>query len=186
MRDEVTRAAARRATLVAVPVALLAGVLVFWLLSHAGRPAPVSTATPGPAATGPVGMAAPPLTDRAATLCRALVLRLPDALGRHARRPVTAGAAQNAAYGDPPITLACAAGPAPSVAPDAQLLNVSGVCWGTEQLADRSVWTTVDREVPITVTVPQAYEGPSQQVIDFTDPIIATVPRTASPPTGCG
>jgi Protein of unknown function (DUF3515) len=185
MRDEVTRAAARRATLVAVPLALVVGVLVFWLLGNAGRPTPRSSPTPVPAATGPVEMAAPPLTERAATICRALLLRLPDSLDRLTRRPVTAGDRQNAAYGDPPVTLACAAGPPPSVAPDAQVLGLSGVCWGTEERADGSVWTTVDREVPVTVTVPKAYAGPSQKVIDFAGPIVATVPLAAYVPTGC-
>jgi hypothetical protein len=180
MRDEVTRAAARRATLVAVPAALLVGALAFWLLGGFGR----GTAPPRPMATGPVEMAAPALDERAAAVCRALLSRLPDALDGLPRRPVTAGSAQNVAYGDPPITLACGAVPPPSLPPD--VFGLSGVCWYADETRPGvTVWTTADREVPLTVTVPRSYDPPGQRVIALTDPIIAAVPVAGQVPTGC-
>jgi hypothetical protein len=178
--------AARAAALVALPIALLVGVLVFWLLGgFAGdgnaRAHPSSARPP---ASGPVTVAAPALGEPAATVCRTLLTKLPDALSGRPRRPVTGGPAQNAAYGDPPIVLSCGAA-RPTVPQAAQLLVLNGVCWWPEQRTDRAVWTTVGREVPVQVAVPKAYEGPSQWVIDFAPAIASTVPLTASAPANC-
>jgi hypothetical protein len=181
-----TPSPARIATLIAVPAALLAGLLVFWLLGgFGGRTTPAASGTPAaPQPTTPVSVAAPALNEPTATVCRALIAHLPDALRDHPRRPVTAGSEQNAAYGDPPIVLSCGtAGPA--VPPDAQLLQLSGVCWYPEQRPDGTVWSAVGRQVPVLVAVPKAYQGPSQWVIDFSPPVAAAVPQTASAPANC-
>ncbi len=166
-----TRSPARTATLVAVPAALLAGGLAFWLLGGV----PTRTPAPGPQASGPVAVDAPHLDEGTATVCRALVAKLPDALGDRHRRPVTGGAGQNAAFGDPPIVLSCGV-TAPSVPQDADLYELSGVCWFPEQRADGQVWTTVDRQVPVRVTVPKAYDPPGQWVIDFSPAVAGAVP----------
>jgi hypothetical protein len=165
MVDATTRRAARTATLVAVPVALVAGLVAYWAIGGFSR------------SSGPVDIAAPPLGDRPAQVCRALLARLPDRLGDLPRRRVLAGPEQNAAYGDPPVTLACGA-PGPSVPADAQLLVLDQVCWYAEQRPDAAVWTVLNREVPITVRVPARYEGPSRFVIALSAPIIAEVPQT--------
>src|SRR4051795_5089044 len=103
-----TRRAARIAAAVAIPSALLAGVGVYALsggfASSAGdRPAPGST-------TLPVQMPGGSMDERQATVCRALVAKLPDKVRELNRRPVSTGTEQNAAYGDPALTLACAGG----------------------------------------------------------------------------
>jgi hypothetical protein len=178
---------------VAGPGALVAGLVTFLVLrSHGGTGGPAAgrsataTAPAGPAATGPVAMPAPSLADRQAVVCRALLAALPDTLRDRARRPVTAGAEQNAAYGDPPITLACAAGPRPSIPPDATVYPLSGVCWFEQAGAGgTTVWTAIDREVPITVTVPSGYPSPGQWVIVFSAPIANSVPSITAVPTGC-
>jgi hypothetical protein len=164
------RSPARTATLVAVPAALLAGALAFGLLG--GVPS-----KPKPQATGPVSVAAPPLDERAAPVCRALSRKLPDALRDRPRRPVTAGPDQNAAFGDPPIVLSCGATPG-TVPKDAQLFEISGVCWFPEERPDALVWTTVDRQVPVIVTVPAAYDAAGQWVAGFSAAIVDTVPST--------
>lgn len=161
------RSPARTATLVAVPVALLAGVLAFWLLGG----------FPAKPASGPVSVAATPLDERTATVCRALVAKLPEALGDRNRRPVTEGTEQNAAFGDPPIVLSCGIA-MPSVPKDADLWELSGVCWFAEKRADGQVWTTVDRQVPVRVTVPKAYDPPGQRVVEFSPVIADAVPQT--------
>src|SRR2546422_11360094 len=125
MADATTRRAARTATLVALPVALLAGVGGYWAL---GGFRTVPSATPVVAATGPVDVAASPLAGRPADLCRALVARLPDTLAGLPRRPVRTGPEQNGAYGDPPVTIACGTA-GPSVPPDGQLFVLNTVCW---------------------------------------------------------
>jgi hypothetical protein len=190
MSDQVTRGAARIATLVAIPAALLAGVLVFWLLggvpSGAARGGGSPSPSPRPQSTAPVEMAAPPLSEREAVVCRALLSQLPKTLRDLPQRPVTAGAEQNAAYGDPPITVACGGQPA-SYPLDALLWGMSHVCWYAEEHPDRSVWTAIDREVPVRVTVPAEYEGAGDWVNELGSTLVATVPSKSPEemPSGC-
>ncbi|MFC7763591.1 DUF3515 family protein [Catellatospora bangladeshensis] len=65
--------------------------------------------------TAPVAVPAPSLNARQTTVCRALLSQLPDRLQDLPRRDVTAGHEQNAAYGDPAVTVACGAAPVPSL-----------------------------------------------------------------------
>jgi hypothetical protein len=181
--ERTTRQAALVATAVALPLAVLAALLSFWHFSP-DEPAAAPSKSPVPQATTPVTMAAPALTPRAATVCRALLSKLPPALRDRAQRPVTAGPEQNAAYGDPAITLACGI-PAPAFAPTDYVNLLDKVCWHSAETAGTTVLTTVDREVTIQVTVPTAYEAAGQWTIVFSNPIIETVPRLATPPTGC-
>lgn len=205
-----TRSAARLATLVAVPLAVLAGVVSYAVHGDSGggsgaRPgdrgaastgttgqggtapgetAPGGTGRPSAGATGPVDVTAPALSGRAEVVCRALLSRLPGALRDRARRPVTAGAEQNAAYGDPPITVACGAPVASFPATDLVYV-LDRVCWHAATTTGGTVWTTVDREVPVRVTVPGGYPEPGQWVIEFSGPLIEAVPSAGKAPAGC-
>ncbi|HYN95088.1 MAG TPA: DUF3515 family protein [Pilimelia sp.] len=184
MADRAARSAARLATAVAAPIALLAGLGAFVAL-NATSDEPPESAPPGrPQASSPVTVSAPPLDERAAAGCRALVSKLPAALRDRARRPVTAGAERSAAYGDPPITVACGV-PAATYPPTDQLLVLDGVCWHTATTPAESVWTTVDRRLPVRVTVPAQYPGPAQWTIEFSGPVLSTLPSLADPPGGC-
>jgi hypothetical protein len=184
------RGAARIATLVAVPAALLTGILIFGLLGGFGRaaggtaPRPEAT-TPRPEVTTPVSMPQRQLSERATTVCRDLLTRLPEKLRDRSRRPVTAGPAQNTAYGDPAITLSCGT-TVPSYRQDDQLLVISGTCWYPQDQPEQSIWTTVDREIPVTITVPKAYEGAAQWVAGLAPSLLATVPTVPDIPYGCG
>jgi hypothetical protein len=173
--------AARLATLIALPVALVVGIASFWLLGgfHTNRPA-----QPRPQSTAPVPMPARPLAPPQAAACRDLLAHLPGALRDRPRRPVTAGPDQNAAYGDPPITLACGVPPI-SLPQTADVYALSGVCWYSQPGDGGTMWTTVDRETPVRVTVPSAYHSPGQWVIEFSAPISAVLPRAATVPAGC-
>lgn len=191
MGDRVSRGAARWATLVAVPLALAAGVASFAVLGgfddRSGGPGatPASSAAHS-ASTGAVTVPARTLPARAQVVCRALLSRLPDNLRDRDRdrRPVTTGAEQNAAYGDPPIIVSCGATAATFPATDL-VYALDQVCWHAAQASEGTVWTTVDREVPIQVTVPGAYREPGQWVIEFSGPVIATVPSITEVPAGC-
>jgi hypothetical protein len=176
-----TRSAARAATLAALPVALLVGAIVFWALGgFDGLRADDPPRSPEPVPSGPVMMAAVPLTEPAVTVCRTFIEALPTAVRDRPRRDVTAGPAQNAAYGQPPLTVACGL-PIPSYAADTILAVVSGVCWYVED----ERWTTVDRTVPVTVNVPRSYGPGGQWVVDLAMPIIRTLPVRATVPFGC-
>jgi hypothetical protein len=183
--DEVSRSAAKLAALVAVPVGLLAGILVLVLLGDAFRgPVAEPPATPGPVATGPVITGLRPLGEREETVCRALVSRLPPAIRDLAPRPVTAGAEQNAAFGDPPIIVECGV-PAAVFPPTDGVLGLDGVCYHATGPGPGTVWVTVDREVPVRVTVPDGYDGPGQWVAEFSDAIVSTVRTADEIPWGC-
>jgi len=170
--NDVRRSASRVATLVAVPVALLAGFVAFQAL----RPA-----TPKPQETGPVAMTAKALDGRQTEVCRALVARMPDQVRDRQRRQVTAGQEQNAAFGDPAITLACG-GETPSIAQSEFVYGLSGVCWMVDPAGTK--WTTVDREVPVVIMVPKEYDSPGQWVTAFSGPISSAV-LPAHIPSGC-
>ncbi|MGC9666291.1 DUF3515 domain-containing protein [Planosporangium sp. 12N6] len=172
---------ARLATLIALPVAVIVGIVFFWLL---GGFRGDQAERPGPQSTAPVSMAAPPLDARQAAACRDLTTHLPDALRDRPRRPVTAGDGQNAAYGDPAITLACGVPPV-SLPPGAEVYGLSGVCWYSQSDGGATRWTTVDRDTSVQVTVPRSYSAPGQWVIEFSGPITATLPRSANTPAGC-
>lgn len=191
MADSVSRSAARTATVIAVPFALLAGIVVFWLMGGlgSGRPgapgSPSASAKPQPSSS--VSMAAPGLADTVEPVCRGFVAQLPDHIRNWKRRPVSAGPEQNAAYGEPPLRVACG-GPAATVAPTATVYLLSGVCWIPAQPSGgATVWTTVDRKVPVAVSVPASYQQPGQWVTEFSATVAGAVPSLppAEIPTGC-
>jgi hypothetical protein len=184
--DRIVRQAALWATAVALPIAVLVGFLAFARLSPDGptaQPTPTATA-PRPQPSTPVPMAAPALPERSATVCRALVSRLPATVRDLPRRPVTAGAEQNAAYGEPPLTVTCGT-PTPSFAATDDVWVVNRVCWHAADRSDAVVLTTVDREVPVQVSVPRAYEQPLQWAAPISESIVAAVPSAQSMPAGC-
>ncbi|SCG57606.1 DUF3515 family protein [Micromonospora halophytica] len=185
-KDPATRKAALIATLVAVPVTVVvAGITFARLAPDTPAAAPSPTATTARAqATTPVEMAAPALDARPAVVCRALVSQLPDSVRELRQRPVTAGPEQNAAYGDPALTVTCG-GAEPTVDATADVWTVNKVCWYAEQKSDATVLTTVDRETAVTVTVPLSYEQPLQWVTPISDTIVASVPSDGAAPAGC-
>jgi Protein of unknown function (DUF3515) len=175
MVDSDTRRAARIAALVAVPVAVVTGFVAFRIMSPDEPGEPNSTAASAkPVPSTPVEMAAPQLADRPAAVCRALLSKLPDHFGDLARRAVTAGAEQNAAYGEPPVTVACGvAGPTP---PDgAQYFQIEGPCWYQDDADGKRRWSLQGREVPVLVTAPSGFLG--QDLVDLAKPIKETIPE---------
>jgi uncharacterized protein DUF3515 len=185
--DPVRRAAARLATLVAIPAALLVAGVSALAIHGLATPATPATHELSPSAQAPtsaVSMAAPPLPPAAAEVCRAVIARLPGAVGAAQRRPVSAGAEQNAAYGSPAITVTCGSAAA-VVAPTDTVFPLSGVCWVARPMAGATVWTTVDRQVPVAVSVPGPGEGSAQSVVPFSAALAAADPALPKPPTGC-
>jgi Protein of unknown function (DUF3515) len=185
--DEVTRSAARLALVIALPVAAVAGLLAFWALrglSH--RPAPDASPPAGAATGAPLALPARSLPAADATTCAVFIAHLPTTVRGRGARPITGGAEQNAGYGEPPIRIACGGVPVPSVAPDAQVWTLSGICWYAEQSGSgASTWTTLDRRVPVAITVPGGLAGAGGWVQEFSAPITAWVPSLAHPPAHC-
>ncbi|MDG4769668.1 DUF3515 family protein [Solwaraspora sp. WMMD792] len=192
--DRTTRQAAIWATVVALPLTVIVALAAFSRLAPAGSdddpgaaadPSASASAGVAPVPTTPVQIAAPALDERAEIVCRALVSQLPGTLRDLPQRRVTDGAEQNAAYGEPPITVACGV-PAAQFPPTDLVYALDGVCWHAAEQADATVWTTVDREIPVRVSVPGSYDEPGQWVTAFADPLIETVPSDAdAAPRGC-
>jgi hypothetical protein len=195
--DRTTRTAALWATAVAVPVAVLAGLTFARISSGADPDARPAATTPAPVPSTPVQMAAPKLSGRAAQVCLAVTSQLPAAVRDRPARKVSAGPEQNAAYGEPPLTVACGVaqppmcetldGGADCVPLDTELLIMNRVCWYAKQTAGAAVFTTMDREIAVQVTVPATYAQPAQWANEFSDTIVATNPSTTKGvPSGCG
>ncbi|MFR9780061.1 DUF3515 family protein [Micromonospora sp. MS34] len=184
--DRSTRGAALWATLIAVPVTLAVAGFTFAKLAPAEPDASPSASASAarPQSTTPVEMPAPTLADRAATECRALMSQLPASVRNLAQRPVTAGAEQNAAYGDPALTVACGGTP-PLVQPTDEVWSVNKVCWHATEEADATVLVTVDRQTPVRVRVPKEYAQPLQWVTPIADAIVSSVPSAKTAPSGC-
>jgi hypothetical protein len=197
--DRTTRNAALWATAVAVPVAVLVGLVIFFQVVHGaepGAPSSPTATTPDAVPTAPVPLAAPKLPPRAAEVCLAVTSQLPTAVRNLPARRVAAGPEQNAAYGDPPITLACGVaqpalcatlnGGADCVPLDTELLNMNRVCWYAREGTTATAFTTMDREIAVQVTVPKRYEQPAQWANEFSDVVVETdKSKTRGVPTGC-
>jgi len=198
-RDPATRKAALLATAIAVPIAVLVGLLIFVRVIRTAEP----TAAPNPTVTTaaavpatPVTMAAPKLSERAAAVCLAVISQLPAKLRDLPARRVTAGPEQNAAYGEPPITVACGVPPplmcktvtggSGCVPLDATMLVMNRVCWYGQEGPATNVFTTMDREQAVQVTVPSSYQQGGQWANEFSDIVVETdKSKTAGVPSGC-
>ncbi|WP_422738741.1 DUF3515 family protein [Micromonospora sp. WMMD729] len=185
-RDRTVRGAALLATVIALPVTLLVAVLAFTKLAPdtpAAAPSP-SASTARAQSSAPVEMAAPALAERPATVCRALLSQLPPTIRDLTQRPVTAGPEQNAAYGDPALTVACG-GTEPAIPATDEVWVVNRVCWHPVEETDVTVLTTVDRETPVTLRVPRTYPQPLQWAAPISSAIVASVPSGGAIPAGC-
>ncbi|MEU0550181.1 DUF3515 family protein [Micromonospora sp. NPDC005979] len=185
-RDRTVRGAALLATVIALPVTLLVAVLAFAKLAPetpAAAPSPSASATRAQS-SAPVEMAAPALAERPATVCRALLSQLPQTIRDLTQRPVTAGPEQNAAYGDPALTVACG-GAEPTIPATDEVWVVNRVCWHPVEETDMTVLTTVDRETPVTVRIPRSYPQPLQWAAPISSAIVASVPSGGAVPAGC-
>jgi hypothetical protein len=183
MSESPTRSAARLAALIAIPIALVCGVLAFFTLHHTLNAGATASPTPSASAsadTSPVVVPAPALDATDKQMCLAFVAALPTKLRNLPERHVTAGAEQNAAFGTPPITAECGATES-QVAQTADILVASDVCWYALQNAQATVLTTLDRTVPIAITVPNSYSGAGQWATEFRNAIISAVPSKPTP-----
>ncbi|MDY7086802.1 MAG: DUF3515 family protein [Actinomycetota bacterium] len=198
-RDQATRSAALWATVVAVPVAVIVGLVAFWQIVPQGdeTAATPTASAPAPVPSTPVQLAAPALDARTAQVCLAVTSQLPTELRGLPGRKVTAGPEQNAAWGEPAITLSCGVkqpvmcervdGGADGCVPlDATMLAMDGVCWWAQDGPATDVFTTMDREVAVRVSVPGSYEQPGQWANEFSEPVVKTVKsRSEGVPSGC-
>lgn len=151
---------ARKATAIAVPAALIAGLVTAWL---------ISSNLGGASESGPLESVTVEAAEGTDDICANVVIGLPDELDDRQKRAVT-GHPGALAWGDPPITLVCGVPKPDDIenTPALQLQAVNGVTWMVEQDTDTSayglegnnvLWTAVDREVYVSVAVPTDASG---------------------------
>ena len=98
----------------------------------------------------------------------------PDHFGDLPRRPVTVGPEQNAAYGEPPVTVACGAA-APTPPDGAQYFQIEGPCWYPDDPAGARRWSLQGREVSLVVMAPSGFLG--QDLVDLAKPVVEAIPE---------
>ena len=166
------------ATIVAVPVAVVAGIVVFNAIVPED-PAPAREDL------SPVSVEVPALSDEDAVVCLALTATAPDSAGGLDARPIEgdAHAAEYVlAYGDPAVVATCGVEPV-SVEDTASVFKLNGVCWFSDE--DGAEWTTLDRQVPVGVSVPTDHEQPVDVLNELSTVIAEKVPAAQDAPTGC-
>ena len=135
---------------------------------HAQSNAPV--AVPAPSASAPLVLSS----------CRSLIAALPDQLSKDVhRRPVTGDATRTAAWGDPAVTLQCGVPlPDQAVTP----VTIDGLPLVTDERGAQVTYTTQDRAVNVTLTVPKSYQDQAYLVL----PLIAVLKKLPAPDAAPG
>lgn len=154
--DEDRRHPAVIATAIALPVALLAGIVVAAVIVD-------RTPMLGPLALGPV-----PAPEAESDACADLLAALPEKLGDYARAelvdPIPAGTAAWQIAEAEPVVLRCGLDRPNEFDAAAALQVVDGVQWfevsGEAEGIDASTWFAVDRPVYVALTVPNG-SGPT-------------------------
>ena len=107
--------------------------------------------------------------------CAGLIAGLPPRLGPGlARRAVATDGDRTAAWGTPPVTLACGAGPPD---PTAEPLVIDTVAWVISHEGDVRVWTSQGRRLGVVVRVPDSYTSQAEQLTPLSDALATADPR---------
>ena len=128
------------------PLRLAAGLLAALAVTGCGRSVAIDPVPADPA-------------------CTSLVDALPDRIGGQPRKDATTPG--TAAWGDPPITVRCGVPMPTAYSPTSQLLDVEGIDWLSEAIADGSRFTSVRTAPRIELTVPAAHEPASAALVDL-------------------
>ncbi|QSB06179.1 DUF3515 family protein [Natronoglycomyces albus] len=178
------------ATIVAIPVMLLAGYGVYQGISSSTSVSDVDAE----ADLSPVQVDVPVVEDdHVEVICRALLAKSPSELTDLPSRPVEASndvsaasaAELSAAWGDPAIVMTCGVDEV-EVADTDLVYRWGQVCWFVDEGSEAHVWTSVDREVPVRVEVPAVYEQSGEKVSVLSPVVADAVPAADEAPTGCG
>ena len=114
-----------------------------------------------------------PAASAADPACNRLAPDLPPTVAAQPRRATSPDSPAVAAWGDPAVIWLCGvAEPGPS--PDC--LDVNGVDWIFQQLADGTAFTTFGRRPAVQVLVPRAY-APEPLRLPALSAVVATLPQ---------
>ena len=131
----------------------------------------------------PVQVATPAVTPAADLACPVLMSQLPLELAGEPSRLVSSASPHTYAWGDPAIVLICGVPQPAGYVVGAGTIVISGVEWFVDDSApDVVVWTTVDRTVPVQVSVPASTDSAS--VTALCSIIAKALPYTEPSPAG--
>ena len=152
--------------------------------ADAGSPAAdVSGTTSAPRGDlPPVQVDTPDVTPAADLACPVLMAQLPLELAGETSRLVDSDTPYAYAWGDPAVVLVCGVDPPAGYVVGASTFVISGVEWFVDDSdPDVVVWTTVDRNVPVQVSVPTSTDSASVTALC---PIISTALPYVTPTPG--
>ena len=130
-------------------------------------------ARPAAAPTTRVDVPVPQVDQQARDACALVMASLPFELDPGVqRRSVVGDRELTAAWGEPPVTLACGV-PDPD-RPD-EPVTVNGVGWSVRDIGAGYRWTTRDLAVNVAVDIPDSYENGAEIVNPLCAPILAAL-----------
>lgn len=125
----------------------------------------------------PVSVSPPQTDDATKQTCLNASRQLPETVLDQARRPTDPVSVLTASWGDPPIVWTCGT-PTPSgLTPTSQVIEVNGVSWFPEEYTGGYVFTTVNREVNMSVSVPSSYAPEVSALADLSGNVTLNNPK---------
>ncbi|GAA2760434.1 DUF3515 domain-containing protein [Actinopolymorpha rutila] len=115
-------------------------------------------------------------TGAAAAVCQALSSALPTKVLDGSARVVQPSTPYAAAWGDPPILLRCGVDRPAKLRASSECLMIDGVGWFSERATRGYIFTTVGRDAYVEVSVPSAYQPPSNALVDVAAAVRKAVP----------
>ena len=170
---------------VVVAVVVLVNVLGGDASEDGGTQGPAdvdATTEPQRADLPPLPVTVPPAPPEAEAPCTAVMGALPLELAGETSRLVDSDTPYAYAWGDPAVVLVCGVDPPAGYVVGASTFVISGVEWFVDDSdPDVVVWTTVDRNVPVQVSVPTSTDSASVTALC---PIISTALPYVTPTPG--
>jgi hypothetical protein len=108
--------------------------------------------------------------------CAKLMDELPRTVDDAVRRDIEPASDLAAAWGQPAIVLRCGVPLPEAYRPDAQLHEIDGVAWLTEEVDDGAFFTAVDRDVLVEVAIPDDYAPEADVLAGLAPAIVAAIP----------
>lgn len=127
------------------------------------------------ACAGPVSVPEPEVDPETRRICGQILSALPRTVLDAPRRDTTGSL--SAAWGQPPITLACGVPQPAAMATDTRCFEVDGVGWFSQEGDTGYLFTTIGRGVTVQVGVPQDYAPEANALVDLAAAIEAHDPE---------
>lgn len=113
---------------------------------------------------GPVQVDEPEVDPHTRQVCTEIIASLPRTVLDKPRRETTG--TLSAAWGSPPITLACGIPRPAAMTTDTRCFEVNGVGWYAEEAQHGWLFTTIGREVHVQLGVPVDYAPEADALLD--------------------